>query len=123
MIAMRDDRRRQAAGRLRHDLGRYIRFSAPVTPEADTEALRERLARDVLATRSGPDGVQPAVAIFDEWLAEEGELFEPSAALRGLREAIEQVRDLSRRLPDLSRSDLERLDELTAVIAEACRKL
>ena len=122
-MPMGDDRLRPAADRLRHDLGRYIRFSAPATPEADTEVLRERLARDVLATRSGPDGVQPAVAIFDEWLAEEGKLFEPSAPLRDLRGAIEQVRDLSRRLPELGRSDLVRLDELTTVIAEACRKL
>ena len=120
---MDDDRRRAAAKRLRHDLGRYIRFWAPEHIEAETEALRERLARDVLSTRSGPDGVRSAVEVFDDWMAEEGPLFEPSDALRRLRAAIEELRDVSRRLPELGRSELERLDALTTVIAEATRKL
>ena len=116
------DDRRAAVARLRHDLGRYIRFWAPDTVEADTESLRGRLTRDVLATRSGPNGVQPAMAIFDTWLAEEGGLFE-AHELRPLRAAIEELRDLSHRLPDLDRAELQRADELTRVIAAECRKL
>jgi hypothetical protein len=120
---MTPDRRRAAADRLRHDLGRYIRFTAPRVLEADTEALRERLARDVLATRSGPDGVRPAVAIFEQWLSEEGELFEGSGALAELGAAIDEIRVLADRVSELRRSELERLDALTAVISEACRRL
>src|SRR5262245_22425049 len=114
--------RRAAVGRLRHDLGRYIRFWAPDVLEADTEALRARLTRDVLATRSGPGGVRPAAAIFEDWLAEEGGLFEPGE-LRPLREAVEELRELASRLPGLGREELERLDALTRVISGECRKL
>jgi hypothetical protein len=120
---MDGDRRREAANRLRHDLGRYIRFWAPEELEADTGALRDRLARDVLATRAGPAEVLPAAAIFDAWVAEEGRLFERSGELRRLREAIDEMRGLAGRLPELGRAELERLDELTRVIARECRKL
>jgi hypothetical protein len=115
--------RRAAAARLRHDLGRYIRFWAPETLEADTEALRERLTRDVLATRSGLDGVLPATAIFDAWLAVEGSLFEGVEALERLRVAMEELRGAASRLPGLGRAELERLDRLTRVVVEECRRL
>ena len=58
-LPMADDPRRKAARRLQHDLGRYIRFAAPEELEPDTEALRQRLTRDVLGTRSTPEGVVP----------------------------------------------------------------
>ena len=117
------DPRRRAADWLRHDLGRYIRFSAPAALETDTEALRQRLTRDVLATRSGPDGVVPATAIFDGWLREEGSAFEGSRSLRALRVAVEELRGLAARLPELGRTELERLDALTREIASEVRGL
>lgn len=117
------DRRRAAAERLRHDLGRYIRFSAPATLEGDSEALRQRLVRDVLATRSGPEGVVPAASIFDGWVREEGSAFEGSESLRALRAAVDELRGLAARLSDLDRENLERLDALTRVIATETRKL
>src|SRR5262245_22481891 len=112
----------RAARRLRHDLARYIRFWAPENLEADAEALRERLARDVLATRSGPAGAIPAAAVFDAWLAEEGHLF-ASARLAPLRGAIDALRPLAARLPELGRAELEELDLLTRRIADECRRL
>jgi hypothetical protein len=117
------DDRRAAAARLRHDLGRYIRFWAPEALEADTEALRERLRRDVLATRSEPEGIVPAAAIFERWLSEEGALFGGSEALGRLRAAMAEVRDLASRLAVLERRELERLDELTRVVSLECRRL
>ena len=116
--------RARAAARLRHDLGRYIRFWAPETVEADTEALRERLTRDVLSTRSGPSGAIPAADVFDAWLAEEGRHFEDgSSALSEIRQGIGVLRGLAARLPELRRAELEQLDGLTRSIAEGCRRL
>ncbi len=114
----------RAAARLRHDLGRYIRFWAPETLETETEALRERLTRDVLSTRSGPSGAIPAADVFDAWLAEEGSHFEDgSAALTDIRQGIDALRALAARLPELRRAELEELDGLTRSIAEGCRRL
>jgi hypothetical protein len=118
-----EDRRRDAAARLRHDLGRYIRFGAPESVEADTAGLRERLRRDVLETRSGPGGVLSAAAVFDAWVSEEGRLFEGSEVLASLRSALDEIRGLAPRLRELDRRELERLDELTRLVARDCRKL
>ncbi len=123
-----DDRRREAAraaARLQHDLGRYIRFWAPEEMEPDTEALRARLTRDVLATRSGPEGAVPAAAVFEEWFAEEGARFADAedAALQRLRSSVEKLRALAARLPELARPELLELDRLTRSIAEDCRGL
>ena len=59
----------------------------------------------MLSTRSGPDGVRSAAEVFDRWVAEEGKHFEHSEALSRLREAVEELRSLSRRLPDLGRME------------------
>lgn len=123
---MVDDVRRAAAARLQHDLGRYIRFWAPEEMETDTEALRARLTRDVLSTRSGPDGSVPAADIFEQWLADEGHLFRgagDAATLGRLRASIGQVRALAARLPELTRPELLELDRFTRTIAEDCRGL
>jgi hypothetical protein len=117
------DEQRAAAARLRHDLARYIRFWAPETLEADTEALRQRLTRDVLETRSGPGGVLAATAIFDAWLAEEAGAFEGVETLGRLRASMDELGALARRLPELGRAELERLDRLTRDVAEDCRRL
>ena len=113
-----------AAGRLRHDLGRAVRFSAPAEVESDTEELRARLVRDVAAIRPGPAG--SAAAIFEAWSSRFGHLFpdEPAAAaLRCLERAVEETRDLAGRIDRLSRPELERLDALTRTIAAECRSL
>ncbi len=115
-----------AAERLRHDLGKAVRFSAPEALEPDTEELRARLARDVAAPRSGPEGPRSAAAIFDDWSAGSARLFADSPAagsLRRIARAIEEVRGLSGRLAELPRPELERLDALTRAIAEECRVL
>lgn len=113
-----------AVGRLRHDLGRAVRFSAPAELESDTELLRARLARDVATIRPGPGG--SAAAIFDAWSSRFGRLFSDdpgAAALRRLERAMEETRALADRLDRLSRPELERLDALTRTIADECRSL
>ncbi len=118
---------RDAAARLRHDLGRSIRFSAPAGLETDTEALRERLARDVLATRSGPDGPAAACTVFDTWRDEEGPALPEAGpfaeAVERLAESIRPLRRLPPGLAGLTRAELERLDARTREIAAGCRRL
>ena len=116
---------REAAERLKHDLAKAIRFSAPETLESDTEALRERLRADVAATRRGPSGTQSAAEVFDAWRREESRHFGGALARRvdEIARAIEEIRGLVVRLPELSRADLERLDTVTRAVASDCRAL
>jgi hypothetical protein len=113
----------EAAGRLRHDLGKYIRLSAPSSLETDTEALRARLRSDVLATRSGTAGTETAPQVFEAWMREDGALLAGEASLDRIRRAIEEVRVLASRLEGLARPELEGLDALTQTIARETRRL
>jgi hypothetical protein len=116
-----------AAARLRHDLGRYIRLSAPRALESDTEELRARLAFDVRATRSGESGPVAAPEVFDAWLRDAARVFPRSGELADrladIASAIEEIRALEPRLDSLPRGELERLDRLTREIAEGCARL
>jgi len=117
----------RTAERLRHDLGKYIRLSAPASIESDTEELRARLAADVLATRSGPGGAVPAAEVFREWLREGGNALSEHAPcaepIRRIRRSLDTLEPLTRKLAKLSRAELERVDGLTRAIAEECRAL
>jgi hypothetical protein len=115
----------RAALRLRHDLGKYIRLSAPETVERDTQALRDRLESDVLATRSGPAGRHTASAVFDSWMRDYQALFPRGGALAerlaAVARAIGGIRELEGKIASLSRAELLRLDALTREVAEECR--
>jgi hypothetical protein len=116
----------EAARQLRHDLGKYIRLSAPGEREAADEALRERLRADVLSTRSGPGGVVGAVGIFAGWRAAHRNLPRRGPFAEGVRRisrAVAIVGELGPALDRLSRGDLERLDEATLEVAQGCRAL
>jgi hypothetical protein len=117
----------ETAVRLRHDLGRYIRLSAPEVLEADTEALRARLGADVLATRSGAAGPLSAPAVFAAWMREGGSRLARREEFAGpvgrIEACLSEVGGLSKRLAALSREELERLDALTRAIAKDCRAL
>jgi hypothetical protein len=119
--------RGEAAARLRHDLARYIRLSAPARRETHLEALRDRLRSDVLSTRSGPQGTLAAAEVFEAWMREHGGLFSAPAPLARrlgrLADAVGEVRRLSVRIGSLGRPELERLDELTREVAAQCRLL
>ena len=116
----------EAAARLKHDLAKAIRFSAPEVLEADTESLRARLRTDLLTTRRGPAGSQSAVEVFEAWLAGEGRPLRRGALAAFVAEvaaAVEEMRGLAGRLDRLGRSELEQLDSLTRVVVERCRDL
>lgn len=52
--------------RVRHDLGKYVALQVRSVGEGATdEVLRQALASDLLATRSGPAGVADAIAVWD----------------------------------------------------------
>ena len=134
-------RRRSAAFRLKHDLGKYIRFNAPgrETPEEkkkdsaengrrerggeDVEALRERLTRDLLFTRRDGRLSRSAVEIWEEWKNEEGPFFEEEERGGGDLAAIEHAMQLIRSLlPDLSTLEERRLRELDEASATVARR-
>src|SRR5690349_11355746 len=112
----------EAAERLRHDLAKAIRFSAPEVPETETEAMRERLQADVATTRRGGAGSQSAAEVFDAWRLEEGRHFAGALGRRvdEIAAAIEEIRGLTARLASLARPELERLDALTRRVATEC---
>ncbi len=119
--------RAEAAARLRHDLARYIRLSAPAERETAVRELRDRLRSDVLSTRSGPGGTLSAAQVFDAWMGEHGRLFSAPASLAErlsrVAAAVGEVAGLSARIDALGRPELERLDELTREVAAECRLL
>jgi len=117
----------RAADRLRHDLGKAIRLSAPDAVEADTEALRARLRADVRETRRSPAGPCGAAELFELWHRDASALFPARtdlgrrvAAIAGL---VGEVAALSAKLDALDRPGLESLDRLTKDIARECRAL
>ncbi|MEP6994403.1 MAG: hypothetical protein ABI968_07780 [Acidobacteriota bacterium] len=121
------ERRREAAARLCHDLGKSVRWLAPAVTESSVAALRERLESDLVRTRRGPSGAVGAVEIFDAWRQETGSLFEFAPALglhvTAIAQAIEAMRAALPRLADLEASDLSVLDDASRVVARESRAL
>jgi hypothetical protein len=114
---------RAAAFRLKHDLGKAVRWNAPSVREADPEEFRRRLVRDLLETRVGPDGrPRSAVEVYEAWLAREGTLFTPSR-LSAMAEAIDAIRRRLPRLAELGWNDLVALDDASLRLQEEARAL
>jgi hypothetical protein len=117
-----------AAFRLKHDLGKAVRWNAPAVREKDPEALRVRLAKDLLETRVGADGrARSAVQIFEGWMSEEGKLFraapDSAARLARMSAAIEAIRARLPRLRDLGWNELVALDDASLRLQEETRAL
>jgi hypothetical protein len=120
----RRGRRRAAALRLKHDLGKYVRFAAPARREADVGALRARLRADLLETRRSGEAARSAVDVFREWVAEERDLFDADDAdLETLTLAVNRLEQLLPTLPGLEERRLVELDELSLEIARRCGSL
>jgi hypothetical protein len=121
------ERRLSAVFRLKHDLGKAVRWSAPARRERDPEALRRRLEADLTRTRSAGGRTQGAVELFDAWRSEEADAFrdEPSWAERigRIAGAVQVLRSLLPRLEELEPAELARLDEASEGIAEEAREL
>jgi hypothetical protein len=114
---------RAAAFRLKHDLGKAVRWNAPSVREADPEELRRRLGRDLLETRVGPEGrTWSAVEVYEGWLSREGTFFATSR-LAAMSEAIDAIRRRLPRLAELGWKDLVALDDASLRIQEEARAL
>ena len=116
-----------AAFRLKHDLGKAVRWNAPAVRESDPEALRRRLEWDLAGKRTGAGGDANAVALFDAWRKGDGSLFHGLARyeqrLDRVREAVDVVRTLLPRLSELDWDDLVALDDASLRIQEQSRDL
>lgn len=116
-----------AAFRLKHDLGKAVRWNAPALRESDSEALRRRLEWDLAGTRIGAGGDASAVAVFDAWQAGDGSIFRGLARyaqrLDRVRQAVNVVRTLLPRLSELAWDDLVALDEASRRIQEETQNL
>ena len=54
--------------RLKHDLGKYVRFQGRwLPPDSGLDARREALATDLLHTRRGPDGSVDALQVWADF--------------------------------------------------------
>lgn len=120
-------RRKTAAFRLKHDVGKALRWSAPEEREENVEELRARLTRDLLSRAKGGGTSRDVLKSFLEWKREEGPLF--SADDPDLRAVERAMAALERLIPSLSsfeessspsESSLLSLDEACLEAARAC---
>jgi hypothetical protein len=104
-------RRKSAAFRLKHDVGKALRWSAPDVRESDVEALRERLASDLLPSGDGA-AKRDVLRNFFEWKKEERELFDSrDPDLTALAAALSEIERALPGLPSFEESELLALDE------------
>jgi hypothetical protein len=115
-------RRKTAAFRLKHDVGKALRWSAPEARETDAASLRRRLAADLLSPTSGGAANRDVLKSFFEWKREEGPMFEPSDPdLKALENAMAVVARLVPRLSSLEEISFSSLASLDSACVEASR--
>jgi hypothetical protein len=132
-------RRKSAAFRLKHDVGKALRWSAPEERETNPDELRARLARDLFSRARGGGAREDVLQIFSEWKREEGPLFPADDPdLRALDRAMSDLERLASdlfpfegsssslssssesRISPLSESSLLSLDEACLEASRAC---
>lgn len=115
-------RRKSAAFRLKHDVGKALRWSAPEERETNPDELRARLVADLLPHARGGGASRDVLESFFEWKRDEGPLFasgDPDLEL--VERAMTVVGRLASRLPSFEGSSLLSLDEESLVaLDEAC---
>lgn len=117
-------RRKTAAFRLKHDVGKALRWSAPEEREKDARALRARLAADLLPRASGGGSDRDVLKIFFEWKREEGAMFGSGdsdlAVVERAMAAIASARPALLSLEEISFSSLLSLDSECQDASRAC---
>jgi hypothetical protein len=120
-------RRKTAAFRLKHDVGKALRWSAPEGRETDAASLRKRLAADLLPSTSGGAASgggtgRDVLKIFFEWKREEGAMFDPGDPdLQALEGAMAVVARLAPRLSSLEEISFSSLLSLDSACVEGSR--
>jgi hypothetical protein len=117
-------RRKTAAFRLKHDVGKAVRWSAPEERETDAQALRARLAADLLPRASGGVAGGDVLKNFFEWKREEGAMFGSGdsdlAVVERAMAAIASARPALLSLEEMSFSSLLSLDSECQDASRAC---
>jgi hypothetical protein len=117
-------RRKTAAYRLKHDVGKALRWSAPEEREKDAAALRTRLAADLLPQPGGVGTRRDVVKSFFEWKRDEGPLFatdDPDLqAVERAMATIASARPELLSLEGISFSSLCSLDSACEEASRAC---
>ena len=112
-------RSREAADRVRHDLGKYVHLEARWLGEDSTESeYREALRTDLLRTRRGPNGDEDFRTLWSR--------LRPSVESFDTREVDEVVAALALDVPRLGELDLPGLravGQRAHKLGEACRRL
>jgi hypothetical protein len=113
-------RKKSAAFRLKHDVGKALRWSAPDVRESDSEALRTRLASDLLPSGDGA-AKRDVLQNFFEWKKEEGPMFASADPdLEAVERALAVLRRLTPGLLSLEEKSLVALDEACLDASRAC---
>lgn len=113
-------RRKSAAFRLKHDVGKALRWSAPEERETNPDELRARLVADLLPRTRGGGAGRDVLESFFEWKREEGPLFASGDPdLEAVERAMAVVGRLIKTSP-LSESSLLSLDEACLEASRAC---
>lgn len=117
-------RRKTAAFRLKHDVGKAVRWSAPEERETNAAALRKRLAADLVPRSKGGGASRDVLKHFYEWKRESRPSFSADDPdLRALERAIASLERLVPRLlspEEISLSSLVSLDEACLEASRAC---
>lgn len=124
-------RRKTAAFRLKHDVGKALRWSAPEEREKEAGALRARLAADLVSRARGGGADRDVLERFFEWKREEGQMFDagdPDLVTVGravdriaaARPALLAFEESSSSSSSLSFSSLLALDDACLEASRAC---
>ena len=115
-------RRKTAAFRLKHDVGKALRWSAPEERETNPAALRARLAADLLPRATDAGAKRDVLKSFFEWKREERSMFDSGDAdLQALEDAMATVARLAPDLHSLKEMSFSSLHSLDSACLEASR--
>lgn len=110
---------REAAERVRHDLGKYVHLEARwLGEDANEGELREALASDLLRTRRDPSGDQRCDEVWARLRPSVVHL--PVAEIDSI---VIRLADAAKRLDSLDFHRLRAVAEDARLLADACRRL
>jgi hypothetical protein len=119
----------EQVSRLKHDLGKYVRFQGRwLPPDAGLDARREALATDLLHTRRGPDGSVDALQVWADFAPaleglEHPELTRVRDGMAALRPVLTALRDAEAAGRPVDAGVVEAGERAAETVADAVRRL